>query len=150
MSLKLFDKAYLFHISYSKIYVEVLDREEADRGGIVSVEGASTPEVEEGKLVIETVLKAKFYPKGAENLDEDSVVAEAEISSKAVFHADREYGEAESSAINEFTDRQRQEFSDRHFSVVETVLMAKLKGLMADLEMPLGVPYQMSRVDHST
>ncbi|PPI86169.1 hypothetical protein KEHDKFFH_02290 [Marinobacter maroccanus] len=145
MSLKLFEKAYLYHITYSKLYAEIHDPNEADRGGRVLVEGDATPSIEDNKLVFDVVLSAAFYPKDADVEDEDSVVAEAEICAKAIFHADREFGDEESAAIDGFSAQQRHKFSDRHFAVVETVLMSKLKALMSDLQMPLGIPFQLTR-----
>lgn len=145
MSLKLFEKAYLFHVSYSKLYAEVYDHEEADRGGRAVVEGAATPSIEGGDLVFNIVLMASFYPKDGDVEDDDELVAEAEICAKAIFHADREYGEEEALALDDFSSSQRSKFSDKHFSVVETVLMSRLKSLMADLQMPLGIPFQLTR-----
>lgn len=146
MSLKLFDKAYLYHINYSKLYAEIFRAEHAELGGRAIVEGAATPLIENNNLVFNVVLKASFYPKDGDSEDEELLVAEAEINAKAIFHADRQFGEEEESALEALNASQRKKLSGRHYSVVETVLMSKLKGLMADLQMPLGIPFQLTKL----
>lgn len=145
MSLKLFEKAYLQHISYSKLYAEIHDPDEADNGGRVLVEGSATPAIENKNLVFNVVLSAAFYPKDGDVEDEESMVAEAEVCAKAIFKADREYGDEEAAALDKLNSQQRHKLSDRHFAVAETVLMSKLKSLMSDLQMPLGIPFQLTR-----
>jgi len=143
MSLEKFDRTWLESIEYAKISAETFAPPSERKGGRVMIEASANPFIEEGAFHVGARFTVKFYAKGDE--EEAPVQAEIDISACGIFNSEEDFDDDDRKLLDSLTEEQEQEFSFRHFSPIESLLVEKVRYLCSELKLSFRVPYQISK-----